>query len=248
MAYKKKPSGWDDIAHWYDGWVGKQGSDHHQKLAIPAILKHINLQTQTLLDIGCGTGVLAPHIVDMDISYHGIDISPRLIQRARQYHGQYATFTQGDARELTRHYAFNSIDAAVFLLSIQDMNPLHTLLQQVANILTQDGQLLILLVHPCFRIPRQSGWGFEAQRKLQYRRIDHYLSPLRIPMKQHKRGTTISFHRPLSTYVNTLSRAGLMIDRLDEIITYQQGKSKAERRAHNEIPLFMLMGARKHAL
>ena len=28
----RKPSGWDAVAKWYDGWVGKGGSHHHRKL------------------------------------------------------------------------------------------------------------------------------------------------------------------------------------------------------------------------
>lgn len=66
-------------------------------------------------------------------------------------------------------------------------------------------------------------------------------------MKQHKRGTTISFHRPLSTYINTLAKCGLVIDKLDEITTYQTGKNKAENRANEEIPLFMAIRAKKQA-
>lgn len=249
MAYKKNPSGWDDVAQWYDGWVGKDGSEHHQKLAIPALLNCLDLTKQSkLLDIGCGTGVLAPYINKTGASYLGIDISPKLISIAKKYHGKYGTFTVGDARRLHQYFAADSFDACVFLLSIQDMNPLDNVLQQTALILREGGTVALLLVHPCFRIPRQSGWGYEKARKLQYRRIDRYLTPLKIPMKQHKRGTTISFHRPLSTYINTLGQYGLVIDKLDEITTYQDGKNKAERRANDEFPLFMAIRARKRGL
>jgi hypothetical protein len=37
--------------------------------------------------------------------------------------------------------------------------------------------MVLLLTHPCFRVPRQSGWGWDEQRKLQYRRVDRYLTP-----------------------------------------------------------------------
>ncbi|MEL6524832.1 MAG: class I SAM-dependent methyltransferase, partial [Chloroflexota bacterium] len=224
----------------------KRGSDHHQKLAIPALLDNLALTDKTtLLDIGCGTGVLAPYVHKTGATYTGIDIAPRLIKTAKQYHGASGTFHVGDARKLVTHVALSSFDACTFLLSIQDMNPLAPIFEGVSKILKPDGSVVLLLVHPCFRIPRQSGWGYEKDRKLQYRRIDRYLSPLKIPMKQHKRGTTISFHRPLSEYINTLGRYGLLVDKLDEITTYEDGKNKAERRANDEIPLFMLIRARK---
>ena len=246
MAHKKSPSGWDNVASWYDGWVGQHGSDHHQKLAIPSLLDCLNLDKNTrLLDIGCGTGVLAPYIAETGATYTGIDISPKLIHTAKRYHEKQGAFIVGDARKLTRYFAHDEFDVCTFLLSIQDINPLLVSIQQTASVLREGGTLAILLVHPCFRIPRQSGWGYENTRKLQYRRIDRYLTPLKIPMKQHKRGTTISFHRPLSTYINTLAQCGLVIDKLDEITTYQSGKNKAENRANEEIPLFMAIRAKK---
>lgn len=246
MSHKKSPSGWNDVAQWYDGWVGKDGSEHHQQLAIPALLDCLELQAnQAILDIGCGSGVLAPHISKAQAHYTGIDISPKLIQTAKGYHGKQGNFRVCDARQLRGQFKPESFDKAVFLLSIQDMNPLEDVLRNAAYALRGGGMLAIIMTHPCFRIPRQSGWGYEASKKLQYRRIDRYLTPLKVPMKQHKQGVTISFHRPLSVYINTLAACGFMIDKLDEITTYQAVNDKAQQRANEEFPLFMAIRARK---
>ncbi len=242
----KTPSGWNEVADWYDGWVGKTGSDHHRHLAIPALLDLLALQPgQRVLDVGSGTGVLAKAVHEAGADYTGIDISPRLIQKARRYHGTYGQFIQGDARQLRRRVDEAAYDACVYLLSIQDMNPLDEVLENAAYVLRGGGVVAIVMTHPCFRIPRQSGWGYEPARKWQYRRIDRYLTPLNIPMKQHKHGVTISFHRPLSAYINTLAECGLLVDRLDEITTYHQGENRAAQRANAEIPLFMGLRARK---
>ena len=247
MAHNKHtPSGWDNVSNWYDGWVGKDGSDHHRKLAIPALLNLIDLQPEThLLDIGCGTGVLAPHVTEAEARYTGIDISRKLVRKAQRYHPASGTFMVGDARHLQRHIRAHTVDVCAYLLSIQDMNPLDDVLRCAAGVLRDGGLVAIVMTHPCFRIPRQSGWGYEQERKLQYRRIDRYLTPLKIPMKQHRHGATISFHRPLQTYINTLAACGLLVDKLDEITTYQSGSSRAERRANGEFPLFMALRARK---
>jgi len=246
MSHKKSPSGWNDVAHWYDGWVGKQGSNFHQKLAIPTLLKSLELDaTKHLLDVGCGSGVLAPHIAKSHATYTGIDISPKLIQKARNYHKTHGNFLVCDARKIRNRFPKSSYDFAIFLLSIQDMNPLENVISNIAYCLKTGGTLAILMTHPCFRIPRQSGWGYEKSKKLQYRRIDRYLTPLKIPMKQHNRGVTISFHRPLSAYINTLVDYGFVIDKLDEITTFESGKSKAEKRANTEFPIFMLLRAKK---
>lgn len=245
----RSPAGWDAVANWYHGWVGEKGSDHHQKLAIPAIIDLLQLEpNETLLDMGCGSGVFAPYAQQHGTGYTGIDISERLIKIARGQHQ--GTFIVGDARRLPHNHSIQaqSFDACAFLLSIQDMNPLEDVMNSAAYALRPGGRIAILMTHPCFRIPRLSGWGYDEGRKLQFRRIDRYLTPQRVPMKTYEgkqSGNTVSFHRPLSAYVNALGESGFAIDALREITTYKQPKDKATRRAEQEIPLFLALRARK---
>jgi SAM-dependent methyltransferase len=246
--YAKKQS-WDPLAHWYDGWMGQHGSRHHQRLAIPAILTLLEPQPgQRLLDLGAGQGVLAPYIAQKGMQYTGVELSPRLTSMARNRHGRAGTFLQGDARCLKQLQGIHeeSFDACVFLLSLQDMDPLEDTLQSAAWALRPNGRLVVLLTHPCFRIPRQSGWGWDSGRKLRFRRIDRYLTPLEVPMKKHPGrapGVSRSYHRPLSTYIQGITKAGLWVDHLIEIpsnLTKHRGRqSKAYRRADREIPLFL---------
>lgn len=250
--HKRSPSGWEPVADWYDGWMGKDGSDHHRHLALPAVLELLALKPgESVLDVGSGQGVLAPHVIEQGGHYLGVDISRKLLARARQYHGKPARFIQGDARHLARLPGIDSgaHDALVFLLSIEDMNPLEQVIQSAAWALREGGRVVILMRHPCFRVPRQSGWGYDQDRKLQYRRVDSYLTPLSVPMKSYgkkqRQGTTISFHRPLHQYINALSGCNLLLDRLDEITTHKQGDSRAEKRINSEIPLFVALRAIK---
>lgn len=249
--HKRDPSGWDKLAYWYDGWMGADGSDHHQKLAIPAVLDLLNLQTaEQVLDLGAGQGVLAPYVAGTGAIYTGVEISHRLVALARKRHSAHGRFLQGDARRLPEipRLKPEQFDAAVFLLSIQDMNPLDALLNAAAWALREGGRLVILMTHPCFRIPRQSGWGYDDERQLHFRRVDSYLKPLSVPMKPYGKqqsGVSISFHRPLSHYINGLAVCGFLIDALREITSYETGTTKAEQRANAEIPLFVGIRARK---
>lgn len=248
QSHNRSPSGWDPVAAWYDGWMGETGSDHHRKLAIPTVLDLLRPQPgEHILDIGAGQGVLAPYITEHHATYTGVDISPKLLSIARRRHGKSGRFLRGDARRLPAIAGLDAgmFDGVVFLLSIQDMNPLTEVLQSAAWGLRQHGRLVMLMTHPCFRIPRQSGWEYDRDRNLQFRRIDRYLTPLDVPMKTHNQGATISFHRPLSVYVNGLAACGLLIDSLREVVTYKTGTNKAEKRAHAEIPLFLGLRARK---
>ncbi|GAC1470648.1 MAG: hypothetical protein PVSMB7_21610 [Chloroflexota bacterium] len=236
--------------------MGEGGSEYHREVAVPAALALLDVRpAEQVLDVGAGQGVLAPFVTRSGAHYTGVDASPRLIQMAQQRHGRDGRFLVGDARKLNSLPGMNeeSFDAAVFLLSLQDMDPLEEALAGVAWALRAGGRVVLLLTHPAFRVPRQSGWGWDDGRKLVYRRVDRYLTPLAVPMKiypgSEKQRTTRSFHRPVQQYVNTLAGHGMLVDRMDEIPAHKlkgAGPSpKAESTARSEIPLFLGLRARK---
>lgn len=252
---RKHPMGWDAVAKWYNGWMGEDGSHHHQKIAVPAVIDLLQPQpNEQVLDVGAGQGVLAPHIAKAGAKYTGVDVSPKLLAYARKYHGKHGRFLQADAATLDKnpHLEAHSFDAVVFLLSIQDMNPLDDVVRSAHWALKSQGRIILFMTHPAFRIPRQSGWGYDEGRKLQYRRVDRYITPLPVPMKSYEgqeSGVTISFHRPISEYVNTLAQFGMWVDRMVEIPigdnSLKQKRSRAEKLADAEIPLFLGLRARR---
>ncbi|HEU5014103.1 MAG TPA: class I SAM-dependent methyltransferase, partial [Roseiflexaceae bacterium] len=162
-------------------------------------------------------------------------------------------FILGDARALNELPGIKAdeFDAVTFLLSIQDMDPLDDVLRAAAWALRPGGNLVMLMTHPCFRIPRQSGWGWDEGRKLRFRRVDRYLTPLPVPMKPPSGGETRSFHRPLQAYINGLAAHAMLTEQIAEIPAYDERDAKAQARADNladrEIPLFLGIRAVKVA-
>ena len=249
------PTSWDPIADWYIGWVGEEGSKHHRHVAVPALLELLVPQPgEQVLDVGCGPGVLAPPIAEAGARYTGVDASEQLIGYARRHHADQGRFLVGDARRLqgVRGLTPGGFDAVTFLLSLHDMDPLEPVLVSAAWALKAGGRLVALLTHPCFRVPRQSGWGWDEGRRLRYRRVDRYLTPLAVPLTEgaeRRGGVTRSHHRPLEAYVNGLAAAGLLVDALREIPTYKTAsageRARAENLSNREIPLFLALRARK---
>jgi ubiquinone/menaquinone biosynthesis C-methylase UbiE len=241
------------VAHWYDGWVGEKGSEYHREVAVPALMELLQPgKGERVLDVGAGQGVLAPSVARAGAAYTGVDASPQLVGLARRRHGDSGSFLVGDARNLAAVKGLQAaqFDAVVFLLSIQDMDPLEEVLRSAAWALKGGGRIAIVMSHPAFRVPRQSGWGWDEERKLRYRRVDRYLSPLAVPMKSLSGSSfvTRSFHRPLESYVNELTRNGLLVEQMREIPAHKAnapptGGASAER-ARKEIPLFLGLRAR----
>ena len=122
---------WDQVATWYDGWVGDQGSRYHQALAVPAAMDLLDLQRgEAVLEIGAGQGVLAPRVAAAGASYTGVDSSPKLVESARRRHDRSGTFVVGDARRCPRPRASGADRSTPrsSCSSIQDMDPLEQVL------------------------------------------------------------------------------------------------------------------------
>jgi SAM-dependent methyltransferase len=242
---------WDAVAHWYVGWAGTNGSRHHKALAIPLALELLDLRPgEALVDLGCGPGVMAPALAKAGASLTGFDLSPRLIATARSSHGKRGSFHVADVTRLKVEPSLKpeQFDAALFLLSIQDIDPLDGAIESAAWLLKPSGRLVIVMLHPCFRVPRQSGWGWDERRSLQYRRLDSYLSRLAVPMQPHpgKAASTRSYHRPLGAYVDALGTAGLAVTAMREVTGLPEtSATKAERRAAAEFPLLLGLKATK---
>ena len=245
---------WEKVATWYDGWVGDLGSAYHRELAIPAVLDLLQPERgEAILDVGGGQGVLAPYLVDAGARVTVVDASARLIGAAKRRHGRLrdARFLVGDARRLRSVAGLEpaSFDAATFLLSIQDMDPLDEVVASVEWALRPSARIVVLMTHPAFRQPRHSGWGIDEGRKLTYRRIDAYLGEMAVPMKSLGGGSpTRSFHRPISAYVNALAAAGFATDAMLEIPDLapdrRPGKpARGDARASAEIPIFLALRA-----
>jgi SAM-dependent methyltransferase len=201
---------------------------------------------EEVLDVGAGQGVLAPSIVRAGAHYTGVDASPRLIAAAKRRHGRAGRFVVGDARRLSavKELRPAGFDAAIFLLSIQDMDPLGPVFASLDWALRPVSRVVIVMTHPAFRQPRHSGWGFDEGRKLTYRRVDAYLTPMAVPMGAvGGSAPTRSFHRPLSDYVNGLAEFGFAVDALREPGDLPEGERPGRRpargNADSEIPLFL---------
>jgi ubiquinone/menaquinone biosynthesis C-methylase UbiE len=252
---KKKPdndTSWNKVAGWYDKLVGERGSDYQENLIIPEALKMLAPQRgEKILDVGCGQGVFCRELARAGAEVTGLDASEKLIKAARSRPSNIKYFT-ADATDL-RIFPNASFDAVSCILAIQNMDPLDKIIGEMARVLRPGGALLLVMNHPCFRIPRQSGWGIDEQRKLQYRRVDSYLSSQKIPIKMHPGADpnllTWTFHRPLSEYFMALNSHGLAVTALAELASHRESKpgssSRMENRARAEIPMFLSLLAQK---
>ncbi|MGH2401783.1 MAG: class I SAM-dependent methyltransferase, partial [Candidatus Limnocylindria bacterium] len=161
-----RETSWERVATWYDGWIGDRGSTYHRELAIPAALDLLDPRPgEEVLDVGGGQGVIAPALVESGARVTVVDASAKLIAAAKRRHGRLrgARFLAGDARRLqaVAGLGAEAYDAATFILSIQDMDPLDDVVRGVDWALKPVSRVVVLMTHPAFRQPRHSGWGYD---------------------------------------------------------------------------------------
>ena len=246
--------GWDEVAAWYDKLVGEGGSDYHRALILPGTLRLLDLQPgERVLDLCCGQGVLVPHLLAAGpASVAAVDASPRLIAAARTRHGgdPRVRFVVADASR-PGAWADATHDAAACLMAAHDVADAAGLFRNLGAALRPGGRAVVVLMHPCFRIPRQSHWGWDADHKIQFRRLDCYGTPLDIPIQTHpgqRSGEQTWFHhRPLAWYLEALGKAGLGVTGAEEWCSHRRSqpgpRSRAEHRAAREFPLFLALRA-----
>jgi len=250
---------WEHVAPWYDNLVGDEGSDYHRHVLLPATLRLLATKpSDRVLDLCCGQGVLCRLLADKAAEVVGVDVSPSLIASARERTAAgNVRFAVADARKLDAADVAATIggpfDAAACVMALHDVDDLAGLLRSLAGCLKPGGRSVVVIMHPCFRVPRQSSWGWDDVRKTQFRRTDRYMTELNIPIATHPgidpNEHTSFFHRPLSTVLTALGAAGLATTACEELTGHRQSepgpRAKAENRARQEIPIFLAIHAVK---
>jgi len=247
--------GWDPVAAWYDKLVGESGSDYHQKVILPAALRMLSPQAgESIIDVCCGQGVLIRPLLDAGVArYLGLDASPRLIAAAQSRHGKEprVSFVTADAC-LRGAWADASHDAAACVMAVHDVADATALFSNISRSLKPDGRAVLVMMHPCFRVPKKTHWGWDGDQKIQYRRIDAYGTALEIPITTHPgmdcSEHTVFHHRSLAELLSAMGSGGLAVTACEELYSHRRSQgtgpfSKAEHRAAEEIPVFLALKA-----
>ncbi len=248
----RKSTAWDQAARWYDALVGDHGSDYQKDIIMPGATKLMNLiKGHRVLDLACGQGVFSRYLLAKGMQVEGLDTSEELLRLARTRSKPAISFHLADAREPDT-FEESHFDAVACLLALQNMEEIAPTFKNVARWLKPEGRFVMVVTHPCFRIPRQSHWGWDEEKKIEYRRVDRYATDLSIPIitppLAGSKGHTTTYHRSLQTYFAALADAGLCVESLEEWASKKESqpgkRAKAENRARKEIPLFLSLCAR----
>lgn len=247
----EKTTSWGKVSAWYDELLGDEDT-YQKKVILPNLLRILDIKKgDSILDVGCGQGLFSREMAMLGAEVKGIDISKELIAIAKARNNKNIFYTVGSASD-PLPFEENYFDKAIIILAIQNIADAGKVFEGVKKVLKKDGSLIMVLNHPAFRIPKGSDWGFDEEKKSQFRKIYEYMSEKKVSILMNpgkkQSAKTFSFHRPLQMYFKLLSRNGFAITRLEEWISHKESEKGprkfAEDKARKEIPIFMMLEAR----
>lgn len=248
----KKDTSWGKVAAWYDKHLESDNTYHAQVVA-PNLLRVVDLKpNESLLELGCGQGYFIEKFLENSKNLTGVDLGKSLIDIAKKNISS-AKFFVGNAED-EKILKGEKFDVITIVLAIQNMKNLGSVAQNFKRLLKDGGRVCVVINHPTFRVPKNSSWGMDTENKIQYRRVDSYMSESEIeidmtPGSKTDKKITMTYHRPLQVYSKAFAKEGFAITKIEEWISHRKSEkgphAKAEDKARKEIPLFMCLVLKK---
>jgi len=110
-----------------------------------------------ILDVGCGTGTHLELYQRYKCNLYGLDLSPSMLEVARERLGDTAQLDLGDATNMP--YEDDKFDLVISMLLLHEISPetRSSVLNEVKRILKVNGRILLIDYHPGPYQPMQ-GW------------------------------------------------------------------------------------------
>ena len=238
-------SPYDEIAEWYDAWLGPEDDVRHDFLVAAEELMG-DVAGLRVLDLACGQGRVARRLAELGARVTGVDLSARLLEIARRYEAEEprgVEYRHGDAHTL-EGVPDGGFDGVLCYMALMDIPDLDAALGSAARVLRPGGWFVFAILHPCYNSPPS---GELATPQGWVRTVRGYWEEgyWRSETRTGPPGKVGSFHRTLSTYVDALADVGLVLERIRE--PRATGRFAEGRPVWAEVPSVLAARCRKPA-
>lgn len=195
---------YDAFADWYDEWIADPAEDP----VVQSLLRAIgDVDGQRILDLGCGQGRVARHLVESGASeVVGVELSQEMLARASE--SSDVTYHHADATT-TEWWDGTPFDGVVSSMALMDIDDLAGAVRTAATTLRPGGWFAWSINHPAFA-------GIEHVRSNWPTDGSYFDEGLWYTDGTGVRGRVGANHRTLSTYFTIHVDAGFVLERIDE--------------------------------
>jgi len=227
---------YDAIAHSYGS-----GPDDLTSPAAGALLDLLGpVDGERVLDLACGHGVVARELARRGADVVGVDLSAGLLDRAR---------TTGSGSSAAIRYeladasapgtlAGERFDAVTCNFGLSDIDDLDGACATVARVLVPEGRFVFSILHPCFGGDEVGSGAWPTDGT--YYDEGWWRATGALSMLRREVGAN---HRMVSTYVNALARAGLVVTAMAE--PRPETSWEADRPAAAAQPVYLAIRCRR---
>jgi ubiquinone/menaquinone biosynthesis C-methylase UbiE len=242
---------YNDIAEWYDRYLDERPI--YYEVLRPSVLDLAGgLQGTAVCDLACGQGWVARDLARRGARVTGLDLAHNLLALARRYEEQEPlgiVYLEGDA-QYGDPLPDGGFSGCVCIMALTNIPDLAAVFGTVRRILVPGGWLVFAIPHPCFDTPDAVWTELRDPAHPVGRVVTGYFDERRWLASGQSdargvRGRVAEYHRMLSTYLNTISTAGLILERMVEP---RASAAQAEQNpGAREIPRLLLVRARRGA-
>ena len=220
---------WNRKARFWDELQGDCGNSFHRQLVEPSVLQLLNPRAgETVLDAGCGNGVLARRLARDGAVVTAFDFSDALIELARKR--SRATDTGVDYRvmDATDEAALLQLgarrfDAITCTMTLMDLPTIDPLFAAASRLLKPAGRFVFATMHPAFNSNNPVFMHEKADHdgvvsEYYSLKLRHYLDmpPVKGSGAPGEPTPHYYYHRPLSELLKAAFAAGFVLDALLE--------------------------------
>jgi 2-polyprenyl-3-methyl-5-hydroxy-6-metoxy-1,4-benzoquinol methylase len=216
---------WDAIApHWLSV---EEENYHHKYRILPYVYRMLDVQKgDDILDVACGKGDVARHLARSGAKVTGIDISKMLDYAidSEKEEELGITYLRLNAEKLSEHFGKDSFGKIVCNMALMDIEDYCTTIQQISQVLKEDGIFVFSILHPAYSWPASMGVRVpvDSQRNEDRVRVilDYFderpvlvdFGGLALPSPS----LALHFQRPINSYLNELVKNNLIFREMCE--------------------------------
>jgi len=205
MSTKLQQNTYDQFAETYAQAYAQPritGFNTNLDLVIPRLVEVVGrVDGLTVLDAGCGEGIVSRSLVGTATRMVGIDVVPQLIAYARERDLTHSiTYTVHDLSRPLPHY-HQTFDLIVSNFVLNDVPDYRGFITTLSASLKPRGRIVLSLNNPYAALLRE--------------KVDNYFDSEAIA--QYVFGPALYFHRTMEEYSQAFHTAGLVLSRLYDV-------------------------------